>query len=267
MARRKAANPASNNEAAIGHRVRSFKNYVAVWWEESVPSDNRPKMLKEITTNWKEFEIIFRRARKIKATMTSVAWMENNCQKSNESIAAFVTRVQNAVAMTTREALTNKANNIKEKDKPKWNDHTDKYLAAYDARAVATPWTPAEKEAINARNRKFGQEQQEAARYECRCTMTNIITFEIVHQGLTNPLMRTEAAKVAGECILTDSFKEKLKQIEEVNQAKPKQAPLLRRDNNSRFLPRGKVRQVSLLEQGGGRLRAGNSDHRDHRDR
>jgi hypothetical protein len=52
--------------------------------------------------------------------------------------------------------------------------------------------------------------------------MTNVITFEIVRQGLTNPLMRTEAAKVSGECISTDSFKEKLTQIEEVNQAKPK---------------------------------------------
>jgi hypothetical protein len=63
-------------------------------------------------------------------------------------------------------------------------------------------------------------------RYNSRRTMTNIITFEIVRQGLTNPLMRTEAAKVAGECISTDSFKEKLTQIKEVNQAKPKQAPL-----------------------------------------
>jgi hypothetical protein len=71
----------------------------------------------------------------------------------------------------------------------------------YDARAVATPWTPAEKEAIKACNREFRQEQQEAARYECRRTMTNVITFEIVRQGLTNPLMRTEAANVAGECI------------------------------------------------------------------
>jgi hypothetical protein len=112
-----------------------------VWWEEAIPSDNSPKMLKEITTNWKEFEIIFRRAWKIKAIMTSVAWMENNHKKSNESIAAFVTHVQNAVATTSREALTNKANNLKEKEEPKWNDHTEKYLAAqavYDARAVAT---------------------------------------------------------------------------------------------------------------------------------
>jgi hypothetical protein len=71
-----------------------------------------------------------------------------------------------------------------------------------------------------------GHEQQEAARYECRHTKTNVITFEIVRQGLTNPLMRTEAAKVAGKCILTDIFKEKLTQIKEVNQAKPKLTPL-----------------------------------------
>jgi hypothetical protein len=56
--------------------------------------------------------------------------MENNCQKPNESIAAFVTRVQNAVATTSREAITNKANDVKEEDKPKWTNHTEKYLAA-----------------------------------------------------------------------------------------------------------------------------------------
>jgi hypothetical protein len=141
MARRKAANPAWNNEASIGHCVRSFRNNVAVWWEEAVPSDNSPKMLKVM-----EFEIVFRRAWKIKANMTSVSWMENNRQKLNESIAAFVTRDQNVVATTSREALTNKANNVKDKDKPKWNDHTKKFISAqavYDARAVATPWTPA----------------------------------------------------------------------------------------------------------------------------
>jgi hypothetical protein len=73
MARWKAANPAWNDKAAIGHCVRSFRNNVAVWWEEAVPTDDSPKMLKEITKNWKEFEIIFRRAWKIKATMMSVA--------------------------------------------------------------------------------------------------------------------------------------------------------------------------------------------------
>jgi hypothetical protein len=71
----------------------------------------------------------------------------------------------------------------------------------YDARAIATPWTPAEKEAIKAHNKEYEQEQQEAARYECRHTMTNVIRFEIVQQGLTNLLMRTEAAKVAGKSV------------------------------------------------------------------
>jgi hypothetical protein len=55
MARRKAANPAWNNEAAIGHCVRSFRSDVAVWWEEAIPSDNSPKRLKALTTIWKEF--------------------------------------------------------------------------------------------------------------------------------------------------------------------------------------------------------------------
>jgi hypothetical protein len=118
MAGRKAANPAWNDEAAIIHCVRRFRNDVAVWWEEAIPSDNSPKMLKMITTNWKEFEIVFRRAWKIKATMTSVSWMENNRQMPNESVAAFVTRVQNAVATMSREALTNKANDVKDKDEP-----------------------------------------------------------------------------------------------------------------------------------------------------
>jgi hypothetical protein len=32
--------------------------------------------------------------------------------------------MQNAVTTTSREAITNKANDIKEEDKPKRNDHT-----------------------------------------------------------------------------------------------------------------------------------------------
>jgi hypothetical protein len=48
MARRKAANPAWKDKAAIGHCVRSFRNDVAVWCEEAIPSDNSPKMLKVI---------------------------------------------------------------------------------------------------------------------------------------------------------------------------------------------------------------------------
>jgi hypothetical protein len=51
MARRRAANPAWDDAAAIGHCVRSFRNDVAVWWDEVIPSDNSPKKLKEVTTS------------------------------------------------------------------------------------------------------------------------------------------------------------------------------------------------------------------------
>jgi hypothetical protein len=77
--------------------------------------------------------------------------MENNCQKPNESITAFVTRVQNAVATTSREALTHVANNVKEDYTPLWTDRTDKSVAAqavFKARGVAMLWTDAEKDAI-----------------------------------------------------------------------------------------------------------------------
>jgi hypothetical protein len=46
--------------------------------------------------------------------MTPVSWMENSCQKPNESIAAFITRMQNSVATKSRGAITNKAINVKE---------------------------------------------------------------------------------------------------------------------------------------------------------
>jgi hypothetical protein len=73
MARKRAENPAWDDEAAIGHCVRSFRNSIAVWWEESIPSDTSPKRLKALTTSWKEFKVAFRRAWKIKSTMTLVA--------------------------------------------------------------------------------------------------------------------------------------------------------------------------------------------------
>jgi hypothetical protein len=53
MTRRRVANPAWNDKAAIGHCIRSFRNDVAVWWEEAIPSDNSPKRLKALTTSWK----------------------------------------------------------------------------------------------------------------------------------------------------------------------------------------------------------------------
>jgi hypothetical protein len=54
--------------------------------------------------------------------------------------------------------------------------------------------------------------------YKCRRTMTNVVTFEKVRQGLIDLIMRTEAAKKAGKCTSTDIFKEKLTQIKDINQ-------------------------------------------------
>jgi hypothetical protein len=78
-------------------------------------------------------------------------------QRPHESIAAFITRVQIAVATTSREAISHTANYVKEEDNPLWNDRTEKYIAAqevFDTRAVARPWTDAEKETIAARNQE-----------------------------------------------------------------------------------------------------------------
>jgi hypothetical protein len=82
MDRRRTANPAWNKEAAIGHRIRSFSNDVAVWWEEAIPSDNSPKRLKVLTKNWEEFKFVFRQAWIIKAV--SLRFIRQNDPKESE---------------------------------------------------------------------------------------------------------------------------------------------------------------------------------------
>jgi uncharacterized protein YeaO (DUF488 family) len=62
MTRRRASNPDWDDAATIAHCARSFRNDVAVWWEEVVPSDNSPKQLKNIKTSWEQFESVFRQA-------------------------------------------------------------------------------------------------------------------------------------------------------------------------------------------------------------
>jgi hypothetical protein len=53
--------------------------------------------------------------------------------------------------------------------------------------------------------------------------MTTVVTCEIVKNGLSNPLMRKVATKIAEECTSTDGFKEKLTQMKDFNKrAKPK---------------------------------------------
>jgi hypothetical protein len=83
MDRRRAANPAWNDKAAIGHCVRSFRNNVAGWWEEAIPSDNSPKTLRALTKNWEEFEVVFRRAWIIKAISTHFI-RQNNPKESED---------------------------------------------------------------------------------------------------------------------------------------------------------------------------------------
>jgi hypothetical protein len=68
-------------------------------------------------------------------------------QKPQETIAAYVTRVQMAVATTSGEAITCTGNFVKDSNTPRWNNRTAKYLAAqtvFDKRAVDRPWTDRE---------------------------------------------------------------------------------------------------------------------------
>jgi hypothetical protein len=75
---------------------------------------------------------------------------------------------------------------------------------------------------IASHNNKYGREQQQAARYECRRIMRTVVTFKIVKKGLLDPLMREVATNIAEECTSAEGFKAKLTQIEEFNQrAKP----------------------------------------------
>jgi hypothetical protein len=75
---------------------------------------------------------------------------------------------------------------------------------------------------IASGNNKYGREQQQTARYECRRIMTTVVTCKIVKKELLDPLMRKVATKIVEECTSTDCFKAKLTQIEEFNQrAKP----------------------------------------------
>jgi hypothetical protein len=92
-------------------------------------------------------------------------------QRTHESIAAFVRRVQIAVATTSREAISHTENYVKEEDNPLWNDRTEKYIAAwaiFNTRDVARPWTDTEKETIAARNQEYRREQQQETMYKCR---------------------------------------------------------------------------------------------------
>jgi hypothetical protein len=149
-------------------------------------------------------------------------------QKPQETIAAYVTRVQMAGTTTSREAIAYTGNFVKDSNTPRWNNRTAKYITAqavFEERAVGRPWTDREMVKIASRNNEYGWEQQQAARYECRRIMTTVVTCKIVKNELSNPLIRKVATKIAEECISTDGFKAKLTQIDDLNQqAKPQKS-------------------------------------------
>jgi hypothetical protein len=130
-----------------------------------------------------------------------------------------------AVTTTSGEAIAHTGNFVKDSNTARWNNRTAKYIlaqAVFDVRAVEKPRTDRELEKIALRNNEYGREQQQAARYECRRILTTVVTCEIVKNGLSNPLMRKVATKIAVECTSTDGFKAKLTQIKDFNQrAKP----------------------------------------------
>jgi hypothetical protein len=129
MTRRRAANPDWDDAATIAHGARSFRNDVAVWWQEVVPSDNSPKQLKKINTSWERFERVFRRAWIIITTLPPQSWLDENPQNQDESLVDYITRVQEAslglpAAMAKIEIKGAPKHRGKE-DEPPGNDHTN----------------------------------------------------------------------------------------------------------------------------------------------
>jgi hypothetical protein len=94
MTRRRAANLDRDDAATIAHCARSFRNDVAVWWQEVVPSDNSPKQLKKINTSWERFKRVFRRAWIIETALPPQSRLDENPQNQEESLVDYITRVQ-----------------------------------------------------------------------------------------------------------------------------------------------------------------------------
>ncbi len=113
------------------------------------------------------------------AAMVSCGFWGVAPQKPQETIAAYVTRVQMAVTTTSGEAIAYTGNFVKDSNTPRWKNRTAKYITAqavFDERAVERPWTDRELAKITSCNNKYGREQQQAVRYECRCIMTTVVT-------------------------------------------------------------------------------------------
>jgi hypothetical protein len=145
MTRRGAANPDWDDAATIAHCATSFRNDVAVWWQEVVPSDNSPKQLKKINTSRERFERIFGQAWIIETTPPPQAWLDYNPQKQEESLVDYITRVQEA---SLPAAMAERANKGAPKHKgkevePPGNDYVKGGIATFDQKGVA-PQKPQE---------------------------------------------------------------------------------------------------------------------------
>jgi hypothetical protein len=145
MTRRRTANPDWDNAATIAHCARSFRNDVAVWWQEVVPSDNSPKQLKKINTSWERFERIFRQAWIVETTLPPQAGLDDNPQKQDESLVDYITRVQEASlpAAMAELAIKGAPKHKGEEGKPPGNDHINGGITTFDQKGVA-PQKPQE---------------------------------------------------------------------------------------------------------------------------
>jgi hypothetical protein len=145
MTRRRTANPDWDDAATIAHCARSFRNDVAVWWQEVVLSDNSPKQLKKINMSWERFERVFRRAWIIETTLPPQSWLDDNRQKQDKSIVDYITRLQEACLPAAMAKLTIKGapKHKGEEGEPPGNDHVNGGIATFDQKGVA-PQKPQE---------------------------------------------------------------------------------------------------------------------------
>jgi hypothetical protein len=139
MTRRRAANPDWDDGATIAHCTRSFRNDVAVWWQEVVPSDNSPKQLKKINTSWERFERVFRQACIIETTLPPQLWLDENPQNQDKSLVDYITRVQEASlpAAMAKIAIKGAPKHRGKEEEPPGNDHTSRGIATFDQKGVA----------------------------------------------------------------------------------------------------------------------------------
>jgi hypothetical protein len=145
MTRRRAANPDWEDAATIAHCARSFRNDIAVWWQEVVPADNTPRQFKKINTSWERFENVFRQAWIKETTLPPQSWLDENPQSHDESLVDYITRVQEASlhAAMAKIRIKGTPKHWGKEDEPPGNNHTNRGIATFDQKGVA-PQKPQE---------------------------------------------------------------------------------------------------------------------------